>query len=581
MEPGKPSMRTLGPVTQQRPDSAGEETTSTEGVTDKGQSVSVVPADQVTAYLPKGRISFGKVKLLAREVYVHLPKSGFFHRAYSFLRNLPTNTHKVELWNTFLRLEKSLVTATENDAQSIVKSNSSGMTVGRDSEGAKVAALMVSAGLARLVSQDHEQNTLTIKFLRPQNLELQTQTMEMFAQHCPLCVNEKGALDWNQVVSEEREVFLESLWQLGANPDERLPASDWYTNPQVIEDFEVYELYLELEEKMAQLEPMKEGENQWDFARRRMGELVKVAADTGRLEISNFLINKTKNISIIGPQGWEDILEELEALHPLFAEKLQEATPDYSETLEVSPKKQKFHTPPPHSQLKGFLRENKLHRETVALKTVTDLANGDTEVPFPIEAAYRKAVEKETWVQMKKAFVALDLPEGRPIDLERMQQGLGKLYRYNSELCERCLDDTQRAAVVAEAEERMHHYNATKKELEREYRNNPELDHLLGKEWVVPDDPFEGTPEEMESDDAPPISKDKDFMTPQLVYRLVKSYDTIAGYLKTIPSGKASMEELQQMAMQDAFRQGIPLELPDWQEAITRLPLSTGPEGGG
>ena len=581
MEPGKPSMRTLGPVTQQRPDSAGEETTSTEGVTDKGQSVSVVPADQVTAYLPKGRISFGKVKLLAREVYVHLPKSGFFHRAYSFLRNLPTNTHKVELWNTFLRLEKSLVTATENDAQSIVKSNSSGMTVGRDSEGAKVAALMVSAGLARLVSQDHEQNTLTIKFLRPQNLELQTQTVEMLAQHCPLCVNEKGALDWNQVVSEEREVFLESLWQLGANPDERLPASDWYTNPQVIEDFEVYELYLELEEKMAQLEPMKEGENQWDFARRRMGELVKVAADTGRLEISNFLINKTKNISIIGPQGWEDILEELEALHPLFAEKLQEATPDYSETLEVSPKKQKFHTPPPHSQLKGFLRENKLHRETVALKTVTDLANGDTEVPFPIEAAYRKAVEKETWVQMKKAFVALDLPEGRPIDLERMQQGLGKLYRYNSELCERCLDDTQRAAVVAEAEERMHHYNATKKELEKEYRNNPELDHLLGKEWVVPDDPFEGTPEEMESDDAPPISKDKDFMTPQLVYRLVKSYDTIAGYLKTIPSGKASMEELQQMAMQDAFRQGIPLELPDWQEAITRLPLSTGPEGGG
>ncbi|WP_281646368.1 hypothetical protein [Parendozoicomonas sp. Alg238-R29] len=574
MEPGKHiPLKTFGAGNTIQPKfTEDQETHFSQEVTAKGLKVSVLPEDQVKAYLPKERQAFSGIALQQRQVTDRPIKAGFFNRLISFIRGQPNAQQKAELWDTFQRLEKSFTMATGNTTQSIEKSHSGGITVNRESEGAKACALMVSSGLAKVVEQNDERNTLTIVFLRPDNLNQQTRGMEALAQCCPVFVCESGSLDWGKMVKVDQSLPLGRLKHTGVLSESGQPISDWFKSSKVIADLEdLATIRAPLEGKLAKFSPPKDSENQWDLARRRMNELADIAFHEGLLDLVNLLRGKTKTVSLMGTQQWQEMVDQVNSYHPLFANKLSEVTPNYSESFTMGHDVQ-YHQPPDHQQLKDFLKQHGLMQKAVTLKQVAEIQASQEQALFPIQAAFTKAVEKNIWSELKGAFVALDLPEGKPIDLERVQQGMTKLRRINPDLYARCLDDSQRAGAIADAEARLERFATTKKELAKEHNldKDPDLIRLMARELVVPDEIIPGA----EGDSAPPKSVDKEIMNPAKELKIVKAYDMIVNYLQASKSGKASMEDMQDQAITEALTNGVTLSMQNWQSGITKVPIN-------
>ena len=286
--------------------------------------------------------------------------------------------------------------------------------------------------MARMDSDATESGIVKIQIIQPQNFCLQVHAMEVIVQLCDLDVDATGHLNWEKILEDGDSA--RALREAGVIGKDDKPVPHWYASRQIAPMLEqVLKDRNKLKRRLQQLSSIWPGGNQWDLARTRIKELKEIAESRGVEDVVTALPRNTKNISRISQSEWKNEVKKLRDISPLFAEKLEEVTPAYSQNLVASDRKEQkiqYHTPPPTEKLEAYLDQQKLNNTTVTLETVrkavTDSSEQGELASFPLVPAFREAVRKEMSSQLREHFKWLKLSENNPVFSPEVAAGAGQ-----------------------------------------------------------------------------------------------------------------------------------------------------------
>ncbi len=539
----------------------------TEAKTPSGRSVSAISADEVSASFPAPSRKATKPKgvhLHQRTITVKLGVTGIFTFIKNLLINRSTRAQEEVLKKVFNNLGQAL----GKDSSRLLVNDTNSFTATTGSVDHKIGALMVAAGLARMDSEAAESGIVKIQTIQPQNFCLQVHAMEVIVQLCDLDVDATGYLNWEKILEDGDSA--RALREAGVIGKDDKPVPDWYTSRQIAPMLEqVLKGRKKLKRQLQQLSSLRPGGNQWDLARTRIKELKEIAESRGMEDIVTALPRNTKNISRISQSDWENEVKKLRDISPLFAEKLEEVTPVYSQNFVASDRKEQeiqYHTPPSTEKLEAYLDQLKLNNTIVTLETVrkaeTDSSEQGQLASFPLVPAFREAVRKEMSSQLRKQFELLKLSKSNPVSLQRLQQGLGRLKRHHPEYYRLCLDDSDRAKLIQNIEARIEAEKSIGKEL-RDYSKENSLDDfmkdvntkLLG---------------------AKPANKGVPLHAPimplNIALELIKSYDAMVAVI-SMSHSDMTLDDMVNLTAERAMQEGIVLDTLAWGKGCTKVPL--------
>ena len=222
--PGKGILKKTG--TEKQP--------SLTGKTGSGQKIETVPPETVAKSIPAHVVSQG-VKLSSRSVVARQPRPGLINRLMNFIRNRPNSAQRTELWNVFQNMERSLSLGSGNPHASDIESGANHLSVLKGSNGEKVAALMVNAGLARFSSKHAKAGRVAIEYIRPHNFEQQVRGMEALIEVCPLVLDDSGNLDWKAISQQLRAAPPPTVLNIPFLKN-RSNRSGWFVKPQATKE---------------------------------------------------------------------------------------------------------------------------------------------------------------------------------------------------------------------------------------------------------------------------------------------------------------------------------------------------------
>ena len=563
MESGRIPPSGTGTQNTETPDQhAAPEPVTTSVQTSRGQTVAALKPDKVSPQIPRSTQSNQRLPLHTRTITRSAAAPGLLSRAISFIRNRPSSSQRSELRRVFNHLQSQI---TKAQSATNLKTSRNHFTVNRNSSGFQVCAMMVTTGLARFTGTPRTDDPVRIRFVKPENFSTQVRAMEALIACDDLQFAPDGTVDWSAAINEDKNSPTHWLQKSGLlNGEPPKPVKGWFLNPTIIGNLEKKTL---AERQLQALTPQQPNESEWDIARRRMLELGKIADGMGMEPTGMLLRDHVRRLSLLEEHQWQDIVERVRDAHPRLADELVLVTPPFAGVLQPDTTDVPLYREANRTALKKSLQAHELLDKPLTLAQVQKLeAQGDINLGYPLLDSYRTSVMDMRKAEMTRDFKQMSLPKTTPVDLQRMQSGLGRLRQQYPDIYDQCVDDRQRTAAIAKAKARVDGEADDKKVMLRESNELKQLyGSLTSTELIVPDWLEAG-------DESAPVTKDTNYMAPKKVLAILEAYDRVDAILKSTDHSSATLEELSQIAIDRAFQDGVSLSSQDWFIGVGKTP---------
>ena len=301
--------------------------------------------------------------------------------------------------------------------------------------------------------------------------------------------------------------------------------------------------------------------------------MLSKAAASGGLKVAGILHDDLiKNISLLSEQEWDEVIAALSEVDDRLGHSLQQVRPEFDASIR-KPELKTFHQAPSRQEMGTILKNGGLEGVRVLPESVDNAVHTlhrdypDASVP-QLKEAYPEAVKVHIEREMRMHFKAFSLARSRPITTKSIQSVLGGLRQTNPDYYERCIDDSKRPDLLKEAEALRAREKSMQTELSDEAQSQgldvrKPLKTLMNESHTI----------KAEEGDLSNTVRDV-YVDGAWLTDVVRSYDALARYLNTSEE-PLSYRQICDLAIQDAMKEGIVLNVEDWRSGIGRVPLET------
>ncbi len=546
------------------------------GATLGGKSVEVVPSAEVKNVLRAEGRSYAGVSLVRRSIAEHLPRTGLLNRIITYFRDRPTASERTALRAMYNNLEKALGAQAGSVTESALESRENTFTVNKGSDGHRICALMVKAGLARFEERSEEGDRVTIRFVRTSGFEQKVRGIDLLVQTCPVVLGKDGELDWGEMLEQESNAL-----QPGFKTDEYIGSGEgitpsWFVETKGIAAMErILSRRQELSERLDQLAQEPRKDDNWLTVSVRAKRLKSLAKEFGIKGVDNVLSKSfIQNIENQTQEEWRASVREIGYQHPSFV-PLWEAMEPYYQALSANYQERtdKFLVDNERlmtlkKNMNEFAEDHELTGRKLFPEDIEriDIDKETLEVVGPV---FMCVVEAKIRSEAELAFGRLKLPKQSRITQGRLQQGLGVLKReMTAGTYEKCVDDNKRKAFITSLEAKVDQDLDERIELLRTAKEEKielrgEIQTLLST--------YESEYPKQGEDGVRVVDVE---LSARNALRIVKMYDELLNELNE--SGQPfTLDELVKRRVQNALDNGISLSKTDWGKGVEAYILST------
>ncbi len=550
------------------------------GQSASGQKVTVVPPEKVTKAIPQKLFSSLDVQLQKRTVEAYKP--GLLNRVINFVRNRPNASERSQLWEGARNIEKALSDSSHNPIKSAMVTSKNTLTVNKGSEGEKVCALMVDAGLAKYRKADD--GRITISFVRPHNIEQQLRSLEALVQVVPIALNDSGQIDWEAMLTEDSKLTSLPFTSIDFLQEHGDVGSNWFLNEEATEQLEaLQEKRSELQQQFAKTAQTQSqpSDNQWDIARQRLRDVAYLLRLGGHNDVaSQFTTSYISRLSQRSLKEWQDDLTKVSAADAKIGALMAQVTPNYDDNLTAQePPAVQYHKAPKNAEIRELLKKHDLDQALISQQDVDNIEYRELKAGnallFPVKAAYAQVVEQQVGDSVKRDLTLLKLPKRNAITLARLDQSLGKVARTDPIMHAQCLDDTQRGQLLAKLKPLAGTYQEETRALEKQFKEDypdSNLSGLFSKTRIASEKLVSEQGEDYQAAESD-VTRGIDNL-----YEIIMAYDRVKALLveNGTPMNQAAMvRTLSEKAKLD----GVQISVGQWANAIRKVPL-TAPDSG-